>query len=384
MKYFRMLCIVPVLLLMVAGCKVTDPVDDEDITNYYDIDIGNRTIHEMILSPDGSKVVIQGHSHSGLYGFLEVYDTKTQAKLWEKTSGGLYTDVPVNFSEDGGKLLFQTDFESFVVANSQNGSIIRKFTNIHNARLFPDGSTIVGVYQRKISSNIYNTIPPEVTVYSVNSGDKIRDLSFRGTEGWGPENWELIGTSGSDNVILFNDVTQNNQPTIQITYWNVNTDTKSSNAYFAHVGMIPQYNDYAKIFSPDFSVIALTEDYTKCFFYNTLTGAKINSKPFVSYRKEGNFIHQTGLALAISNDQTFAMIEKNEEYKNKTESPITYSQAESKVIKKLSMPSWIVDSVKKQFFKYSFNSKILAKVISNNEYPHENDNHAIIRIWKVK
>lgn len=384
MKYFRLMCIVPVLLLMIAGCKLTDPVLN-DSNDFFDINLGKKIIHEMILSQDGSKLVVYWHVQGRSYGAVELYDTKTRTKLWEKPTDSLIDYIPVNFSEDGEKLLLLSNIESMVVVNSQNGSIIRKFTNIHNARLFPDGSTIVGVYQRKISSNSYNTIPPEVTVYSVNSGDKIRDLSFRGTEGWGPENWELVGTSGSDNVILFNNVTQNNQPTLQITYWNINTDTKTSNAYFARVGMIPQYNNNdVKIFSPDFSVITLLEDNTKCFFYNTQTGAKINSKPFVSYRKEGNFINQTGITLAISNDQTFAMIEKNDEYKNITESPIIYSQAESKVIKNLSMPSGVVDSVKKQFFKYSFNSKILAKVISNNEYPHNNDNPAIIRIWKVK
>ena len=88
--------------------------------------------------------------------------------------------------------------------------------------------------------------------------------------------------------------------------------------------------------------------------------------------------------MAIANNKTYAIQEKNEDNTNKSQSPILYSQNDLKRITELPMPTGIVDSVKTQFFKFSGNNAILAKVISSNVYPHENNNPAIIRIWKLK
>jgi len=386
MKYFRLMCLLPVLLLVFAGCKIADPVIDDDTINYFDINLGDKTIEEMVVSPEGSKIAILGYSHNGMYDFVNIYDIKTQAKLWGKIieKNSTYWK-PINFSQDGEKLLFQLSFDSAVVVNSWNGTSLSGIGKIANARLFPDGETVAGISQYHYDPN-FTTIPPVVSIYSVRTGDKIKDLTFTGTDGWGPENWEIVGTSGTNNIVLFNNITYNNVPTLQIVYWDIYRDIKTSNAYFGHARLILAENDHLKIFSPDFSVIALNEDNTGCFFYNTLTGGKINTTPFVRFRfdKEKGFIYQTFVPMAIANNKTYAIQEKNEDNTNKSQSPILYSQNDLKRITELPMPTGIVDSVKTQFFKFSGNNAILAKVISSNVYPHENNNPAIIRIWKLK
>lgn len=327
---------------------------------FYEIYLGAGWVFSTVLSADGMLVAISGYEEVSFQNkpyFTSVYDTRTGIELCKFTKDSIVE--PVNFSDDGTKLLIRWRQDSAIIVNPVDGAVIQSYGDANLARMLPDGSAIIVVKnQGTLDSSL------KLRLYSAVDGSKIKDLSFDEIG-----LWSLEGTRGSSQVVLYN---RSKKYTYQVVmYWDIATDSKTSEVQFtSKYGSSDQH-------STRFSYISLPSKSNRIGdidFYNTQTGATLNSSAF---DKAATPSRDGWAILGLANDLTFAFqpfAENGQSYPP----PTIYSVAEGKLVKVLAVP--------KQFdyyagFTYSANSHYVA---ASQGFFSGKPSLMVIRIWKVK
>ncbi len=356
MKNLIFLCVLIAFVFLVGSCRDTNPTnskDTEDTSKVTEVEFHDINLGDMLfligteLSPDGSIIAISGIKKQNS-SFSGVFDTKTGIELFEYESYAF----PVNFSDDGSKLLFMGVKDTAVVINTHSGEILQKFSGVSTPRMLPDGSAVIFKYRNQ---------DLKFGVYSVLDGKKIKDLTFTDIA---DSYWDFVGTRGSKRIILVKAYEDKNLTlsNVKIIEWDITTDTKVSEITIPNI----LYNELETGYTSDRSAVVLREPYTNSLnFFNTQTGVKINSVPIVltSYRQSYGF----------SNDLTFAT--RKYDVDSKKLLPLaTYNMSDLKSKQKLTMSS---DSIDYTEYAYSNNSQFLAGFKTNNR-------KLDVRIWKLK
>ncbi|MBK9250115.1 MAG: hypothetical protein IPM69_18905 [Ignavibacteria bacterium] len=310
---------------------------------------------EPVLSPDGSMVAINGYGQQGF--FVEIYDVKNESKLCEfkkmgKAQAGVLVKA-INFSDDGTKLLLTIwEYEAYVV-NPHTGKIIQTFSNVYSPRLLADGSAIV-----TNDSLFYNLF-----MYSVATGKKTKEFW---SKNYAPGNGALVGTRGSDQLVLTIKLYPEN--TLQILHWDIATNSKISDITIPGATFYYYENSW---FSQDFSIIALASDdplqKNTLNFYNTMTGEKLNAAP-IAYMYDGVLDRGPGVA----NDFTYTL-QSNSIVGQLYPAPQTHAILDGKLQKILPVP---LESAEFDRFIYSSNNQYIAAIYA---WPNQNS----VRIWKL-
>lgn len=320
---------------------------------YYDVNlestINNSSVQNALLSPDGSLVVMSGY-HNNI-NFIEVYNVKTGIKL---------TNIPVkdsstgavNFTTDGSKLLIHYGYDTMCVVNPQTGVILYKIGKAYDGRMLPDGSAIIAMDK-------YN-YPVKLSMYSGVDGSKIKDLSY--AEQGNPT---MGGLLGSSQILL---ILQSN--TLSRLYaWDFISDTKTSDI------TVPALNYYnSAVLSPDCSVMAI-QDWNNpgtVNFFNTATGAKLNSSPF---SVPDSINRKQTAIIGVANDNTF-VIQAISDWQSPVP-PTTYTIPNGAIQKILAVPTV---SSKFTNFNYTTDSRYLSGIL----YPSSSNYSTSVRVWKLK
>lgn len=323
--------------------------DNGSTAEFYDISYGTGFARNAVLSPDGSMVVISGN-RLGSNSFTEVYDVITKLKLSSFVTDS--SNGTVNFTADGSKLLIHSSYNSMIVVNPLTGAIIQTITAF-DGRILPDGSGVIA---------ITGYAPVKLALFSVADGTKIKDLSYAGSDYPG-----IIGLRGTDQIQFLVNVKNG----CQIISWNYTTDTKVSDITIPNAGYY--YNTSG--FSPDGSVAGFqnANDMRAFNFYNTTTGATLNSTPFTI--PGGN---QRGGAsyLGVANNNTFVIQGFTMDGQAYLQ-PTTYNLMNGVLQKVLAVPS---ENVRYSQFNFSSNSQYLVGVPSDYNFNPKNT----IRVWKLK
>ncbi len=316
---------------------------------FYDISYGSGFARNAKLSPDGSIVVING-DRQGSTSFVEVYDVMTKLKLSSFVTDS--SEGTVDFTADGSKLLIQTDYNSMAVVNPHTGAIVQTITGF-DGRILPDGSGVI---------TITGYAPVKLALFSVADGAKIKDLSYTGSD-----YPKIIGLRNTNQVQLL----INNNNSCQIINWDYSTDTKVSDISIPNAGYY--YNTAG--FSPDGTIAGFqdTKDPNTLNFYNTATGAKLNSVPFTvpGGNKRGDASY-----LGVANDNTFVIQGSTIDGQAYLQ-PTTYNLLNGVLQKVLAVPS---ENVRYSQFNFSSNSQYLVGVPSDYSF---NPKYSV-RVWKLK
>jgi len=340
-------------------------------SEYTDVNLGVRELNNLFLSPDGSMLVVNSFKPYPGGGYVEVFDTKNGSKLFQSNAALNYNAI--NCSDDGSKLLVMVfnrgknprylDSITLSVVNPRTGAIIQKFessesTMFYHPRLLPNGSAVVvkGGGPDKNS----------MRMYSVATGLKIKDFSFVDEKESGTE-LELVGTRGSEKIILLDRYMNKNQfRTTQIIDWDIAGDKKTNDIIYD----CPQHVIY--IWSPDFSILAASQNRFDRYFFNTISGKKLGT---IDAENGPDYYGMHYTNIAVANDLT-CVIQK-QKFNDSVLPPIIYSITDGKSQRVL--PTRL-PMVKYRGYTYSANSQYLAGI----ELKEDKDAPMVVRIWKVK
>ncbi|MBI3259151.1 MAG: carboxypeptidase regulatory-like domain-containing protein [Ignavibacteriae bacterium] len=325
--------------------------------DFYDVSYGNGQAQSILLSPDGSLLVVNGYRPKE--NFTEVYDVKTGVKLCSFIVDS--SQYLANFSADGSRLLVHWGYDSMCVVNPMTGAVIQK-VKASDGRLTPDGASIIII-------DGYPRDPIKLSIYSVADGSKIKDLSFN-EKGY----LVLVGLRGTSEI-QFMDGGRNNA---RIISWDYVSDTKVTDITIPNLSSYYSPHGTGSGFSPDGSIAGL-QDFTQqstMNFYNSETGSVINSSPFsISGNSKNSELGYVGVA----NDQTFVVQAISNNGQGSAQ-PSIFTIGDGKLKKVLPISSSAMNILYRNF-NYSYNSQYLAGIPYINNV---NESVASVRVWRVK
>lgn len=327
--------------------------DNGTSAEYYDINYGSGSGDNVLISPDGSLVVITGYRLEKT--FTDVYDVKTGVKLssFERDS----TYGVCNFTADGSKLLIHWGYDSLCVINPKTGDIIQKTRGL-DGRISLDGSTVAAIVGYE---------PTKLSTFSVATGAKIKDASFTD-----PKYLIIIGLRGTNQIVL----AENTASNVRFLTWDFLSDTKVTDVTVPNTNYINGFG-----ISPDGSIVGIPDliYYGTASFYNTGTGAKVNTMPFEVPGNDGK--RQETSYIGVSNDNNFVIqgfsIDSTDLNSQTYLPPTTYTITDGKLQKVLASPS---EKVQFQHFNYSADSRYLVGIPSR----YTSSPSTFVRVWKVK
>ncbi|MFI5263413.1 MAG: hypothetical protein ACHQM6_02750 [Candidatus Kapaibacterium sp.] len=216
---------------------------------------GNNTYGQIIaLSPDGSRLAAWTQQPTG----FTIFDTKTGNILSTTTTTGASYLTAMEFSADNNKLLLSTTYGATQLydVSGATPSMIISIPNVMSAKLYDDGSKIIGAVAQG-SPN-----PPLLNIFSATDGSVIKTIHAANLG----SSSDSIGTFGfihSEESIVYPD--GKTQGTTRV--WGIQTDAELRN--FPMAG-----NNYTFFTSEDGLTASGTSDYTTYFSYDTKTGQK--------------------------------------------------------------------------------------------------------------